>query len=151
MHPNLIIDAFPEKVQFAGADCPIRTDFRIGMLFEGLIREREIEKDARIEQVLRLYYPPESLRHIEQTGAINEAVTGVLWFYACGDPPKPEKSSARTGSIRRRLYDWDEDAPMIYAAFYAQCGIDLNRAQGLHGWALCALLSARSQWAKHLK
>ena len=140
---NMLIDALPSCVRVAGALHPIRTDYRIYIMFEQLLSDDELGKDERIESAVELCYEhPEAL-----PDNIDEIVNALLWFYRCGKPE--DKRLLKRAEKRReaqqeapRIYDYDQDAEYIYAAFLEQYGVDLCDIDGLHWWKYHAMLHA---------
>lgn len=142
---NILIDPLPLAIQVSGRELPIETDFRTGILFEQLVQSREIPQEEKIAYAVNLYFPdcfPE-----DADGQV-QAVNGMLWFYACGDEEqtKPKESAPSDGSrTARRIYDYDVDAPLIYAAFLAQYRIDLQDIEYLHWWKFIAMFKGLTQ------
>lgn len=122
---------------------PIRTDYRVMVTVEQLLRDPEISAQRKIIQALDLLYikPP--------PGGIEAAWDGLLWYYRGGqgaETPEQEPEKERPGPRRRqatprRVYDYEIDAERIYAAFRQVYGIDLQGAP-LHWWAFRAMLLA---------
>lgn len=68
---------------------------------------------------------------------MNAAIEQMQWFYHCG------RKKQRLGGGRRikRSYCFEQDAPLIYAAFWTQYHINLNRTgnEELHWWEFSAM------------
>ena len=140
---NIIIDTLPLTISVGGRDLPIETNFRTGMLFELMMMSGEVPEDEKIEYAVNLYFPREFPRSAAEQ---REAIDGMLWFYMCGDQDKREPAANGSGgdkpSIIKRIYDYEIDAPMIYAAFLSQYGIDLQDIEYLHWWKFVAMFMA---------
>lgn len=122
---GLLTGELPDTVSVAGAEHPIRTDFRISIEFELLVQNHNIQEKDKILRALSLYYP-------RIPGDIKGACEKLIWFYRCG---KEESGQDETDlSDSRRIYDFDYDADYIYAAFLEQYGIDLTGIEHLHWW-----------------
>lgn len=145
---NILIDPLPLAVQVSGKDLPIETDFRTGILFEQLIETNEVPQEEKIAYAVNLYFPGRfPALAMEQM----QAVDGMLWFYTCGDEEQAkqkEESSSNGTRIARRIYDYDVDAPLIYAAFLAQYHIDLQDIEYLHWWKFIAMFRGLAQHHK---
>ena len=133
---NIIIDTLPLTIPVGGRDLPIETNFRTGMLFELMMMSGEVPEEEKIEYAVNLYFPNEFPRSAAEQ---REAIDGMLWFYMCGDQERREPAANGSGSsdkpsIVKRIYDYEVDAPMIYAAFLSQYGIDLQDVEYLHWW-----------------
>lgn len=127
---NILIDAMPSEV----FGLPVYTNYRHMILFEQLITAPKVDDLVKINKSLELFYK-EPIR----TGYEAKAFEGLLWFYRGGDPLKKEDY---TGLKPRppRLYDFEEEADLIYASFLDGHGIRLQRDLDMHWWEFRALL-----------
>ena len=80
---------------------------------------------------------------------VDQAVEKMLWFHRCGrSPDKPEDKKQPSGAQRPkrtgRAYCFDKDAALIFAAFFSQYGINLNRTanKDLHWWEFMAMFDS---------
>lgn len=127
MERNLLIDALPGAVMVGGKRCAIRTDFRVGLLFEMLMFS-SLSDAQKVRQALLLYYPegiPEPT---------DDAYRAILRFYRGG-----EREEGARGGACKRVFDCRKDAALLFSAFYDQYGIDLQEIEGLHWWKFRAL------------
>lgn len=130
---NLLVDRLPQTVEVAGTEYPICTGFRTGILFEQLMQCPGFTEEEKLLQALRLYYP-------DSIPPLPGAVNSLMAFYACGKG-KVSDTVGRSDTVQR-IYSFDHDDTMIYAAFWGQYGIDLAEIEDLHWWKFRALLSA---------
>lgn len=141
---NILIDALPLTVEVGGRDIPIYANFRTGILFEMLVQDAEIPKPDKVLAALELFFPEENLPYVAEH--IDEASEMLLWFYSCGRPEKKTRSTSQKSrpktSFSKRIYDFNIDAPLIYAAFLAQYGVDLQEVEFLHWWKFCAMFDS---------
>lgn len=132
---NILLDALPSTVTIDGEEYPIETDFRIGIQFEMLLGDRSIQPEDKIIIALKLYYGDRIPKDIRA------AVDAAVDFYRCG--VKPDERKAKGSAIGKRrmdkIYDFDADAALFYAAFLDQYGIDLNDVDHLHWWKFMAM------------
>lgn len=132
---NILIDKLPETVRIDGLNYPINTDFKASILFEELMSDCELDNKDKVLAALSLYYPilPNNLP---------EALEQALWFYSCGkyDKSKPKEEAEIT---KRPVYSFEYDASLIYAAFYSQYQLDLQK-ENLHWWQFRALFDGLS-------
>lgn len=136
---NILIDPLPLSVNLGGRDFLISADFRTSILFEQLMQDTGLSKGEKITTALALYFPdgvPVSLAA--------EACLEITNFYCCGSVDDTAEEGARMqkamgGKRLKRIYDYDFDAPYIYAAFLDQYGIDLQDIEFLHWWKFHAL------------
>lgn len=134
---NLLIDQLPEAVVVGGVSYEINTDFRIGIMFDQMLCDLKLSDEEKVEIALGLYFKDAIPRDID--AALNE----LLLFYRCGSPPPPKPRKPRKEVPPKppvRLLDYDHDAPLIYAAFLSQYGIDLQDIVDLHWWKFSAMM-----------
>ena len=116
----------------------INTDFRISILFELLMQDREISKKEKVIQALQLYYP-----NFLQITDYEKAIEQMLWFYKCGN--ELANSKKVTKGNKRQIYNYEFDAEYIYSAFMQQYRIDLQEIKYLHWWKFKALFNGLSK------
>lgn len=126
---NLLIDRVPKEVDIDGELIPIESNFRTSILFELMLLDPEIPEPIKMVQGLGLYYPT-----IPQN--TQAAVERMVWFYRGG---QQEEDRPGKGKPRASIYSFDYDDEMIYSAFRAQYGIDLQDIEYLHWWQFKAL------------
>lgn len=133
---NLLTDKLPYTVSVNGKDFEVDTDYSTSIRFEQLMLDRTISGADKVGLALNLYYPvvPDD---------INGALEAIKQFYRAENT---EGLGGFKGSkTASRIYDFDFDAPYIYAAFLKDYGIDLTRTEHLHWWAFRALFAALSE------
>lgn len=142
---NMFLNALPETVEVDGKAFFIDTDFRTMMIFEKIIMENE-KPEVKLQNALELLYPDGYPRNL--SAAIQEAI----FIYKCGETSTQAKTSAKkNGNIELKpqlIYDYEYDAPYIYAAFVSQYGIDLVDIEYLHWWKFQALFKALESTTK---
>ena len=133
--------ALPEKITVDGIDLPIRTDFRIGIEFEALINDYEIDDRDKIIKSLELYFDllpafvdPESL--IDQ----------LMWFYNGGKDRTPSEPGAK----KSRQCDLNQDSAYIATSFLQAYNIDLSNVQ-MHWWRFLSLLEGLPEDTQYSK
>ena len=134
---NLLIDQLPTTVVVGGVNYKINTDFRIGIMFDQMLSDPDLSDEEKVEVAVHLYFkdtpPPD----------VDDALNELLLFYRCGSPPPPKPRKTRKEvpkEIPPRVLDYDHDAPLIYAAFLSQYGIDLQDIDYLHWWKFSAMM-----------
>lgn len=141
----MLIDRLPHIVQVDGSWYPIRTNFRIGIEAELLLRDEKMPVEDRIWEVVGMYFYPQRVAR-DIFGAYEAAMT----FFAEGRSSKRHRKRqeaqerGRYGAVAKpkRLYDFDADAPLIYAAFLDQYGMDLQDIDYLHWWKFSAMFAS---------
>lgn len=139
MTANLILDRLPETVEVDGKEYRIYSDFRTSVLFESMMQS-SLNEWEKLHQMLELYYPviPDN-----PSAAIDRA----LWFYNCGSARAGEEVKNKTRNAyhdSRCAYSFEQDASYIYAAFYSEYRINLQKikSRDLHWWEFQALFNA---------
>ena len=120
---SFLTQGFPNE---AGG-CAVHTDFRLWLEFE-----RDLERiatPADIVGVLHKYYVT------APQGNPLRALSALIGFYS-GSGRKRTAGGAGGGGTR--AYDYEVDAPLIYAAFLSQYGLDLTTVT-LHWHGFLAL------------
>ena len=123
---NLLVDDLPREI----GGVPIDPDYRRMIQYEQLMADRELPTRLKLSAALSLLYagPVED---------VQAAWEGLLWFYRLGK--EPEESGGKGGG--KPVYDFEQDAGEIYAAFWQVYRIDLQETP-LHWWAFVSLLAA---------
>lgn len=134
MTSNIIIDALPYSVTVDDREVEIDADFRTMMITELMLIDPNIPREDKGAQALFNFYGDNV-----PFWNLDEAVKKFIWFYQCGEPEDLlQRSSGATGK-NKRIYDFEFDAQLIYAAFLSQYGIDLQDVEHMHWWKFKAL------------
>ena len=144
MNSNILIDALPDTVEVNGRALPIRTDYRVGILFELLLDDRALSARDKIIAALELWF-------YELPSETDEAFRGAMGFYLCGKTPKDQPNAAASKGIAPKIYSFQHDADLILAAFQSQYGIDLTSVENLHWWRFRALFNGLSGTTEIMK
>lgn len=122
----LLMDGLPEDYE----GIPISADFRNMIQVDLILREAGVPDAAKTMAALNQLYPeiPEDLE---------TAIQGLIWFLSRGQ--EAGDSASRSGKQLPRAFDFEQDANLIYAAFYASYGISLTTVEFLHWWEFMAL------------
>ena len=130
---NILIDKLPCSVIVDNIDTEIVSDFRTSILFEQLMKDNSVNDDAKIELALNLYFPKQYI--INTVDAVNK----IIWFYSGGKDIEDSGSKLSNSSKNVNIYDFEQDADYIYAAFMEQYKIDLADIDYLHWWKFKSL------------
>ena len=150
---NILIDKLSTIIENRVGNIEFNTDFRIGMLFEMLMQDRNIDKKIKVIQAINLYYP-----HPEQITDFEKAFNDIIWFYTCGkndininsqdNQEKKIKKKKSNYQKEEKIYDYEYDDGYIYSAFLQQYGIDLQKIKYLHWWKFKALFDSLNKDTK---
>lgn len=135
---NVLMDDLPTAVTVKGAQIPIATDYRTGILFETLLKDPAVSDAEKLDTVLVLYYGDQIFSLLTDMEAVQEALDAIMWFYRCGADETEDPDEGGTGRRKDPAFAYEHDAPYIYAAFVEAYGIDLTKNR-LHWWQFRAL------------
>ena len=141
---SIIIDRLPETVVIGDSEYEINTDFRVSILFQMMMEDKELSNADKAKTALDLYYP-EPIPREHQT----EALAQAFLFFKCGEENE-EKGASGTGEGTQAIYSYEHDSHYIFAAFMEQYGIDLTE-EDLHWWKFKALFTSLSDDTKFNK
>ena len=117
--------ALPSSVEAEGRRHAVKTDFRYAILFL-----RRVKENARLAELDFIY-----------DGDVPEnRAAGARAVFSFFNPPRtlPRVSGGESGEI---LLDLEQDAPLVFAAFWEQYGIDLlDESLRMHWYKFRALL-----------
>ncbi|EJU22518.1 bacteriophage Gp15 protein [Peptoanaerobacter stomatis] len=102
-------------------------------MFEQLMKDNSVNDDAKIELALNLYFPKQYI--INTVDAVNK----IIWFYSGGKEIKDSGGKTSNSGKNVNIYDFEQDADYIYAAFMEQYKIDLADIDYLHWWKFKSL------------
>lgn len=134
-----LLDGLPRSVEIAGREVPIATGYRAGIRFERTLLDRKLSNREKLRLAMEIYYKPGTVQPHET----EQAVEAALGFYRCGAPPpaKKDMEGEEAAPPMERVYDYDFDAPYIYAAFKQAYHVDLS-ADDIHWWQFKALFQS---------
>ena len=135
---SILTDTLPKSLTICGKDCPIRYDFKTWLKFSALIGAKELDArtTAAILDLVFGYLPPN----------LNEAFYEILKFYS----PKKNRAAEKTNERAKRIFDYEYDAELIYAAFLQQYGTDLAESD-MHWHKFLALFDNLSEDTQFMK
>ena len=128
-------DNLPESACIDGVEYPIGYGYRSMMAAEIEMFRKDVSDEQKILNALNLFFlnniPPD----------MDKAVEYMLWFHRCGEPHRTGKAARRK---TKRGYCFSKDAPLIYAAFRQQYGINLRETKNadLHWWEFSAMFES---------
>lgn len=129
---SILTERLPDYIIAGGRKHPIKTDFKIWLEFSELIKNKGFDS-KKIVNIFKLLFdelPPNLL----------EALRAVFEFYAHSD--KSDTKSREKN--KKRVFDFEYDADLIYASFMQQYKIDLTEAS-MHWWKFKALFQSLSE------
>lgn len=123
------------------------TDFRIGILFEMLMKDNNLKDEFKVIQAIKLYYP-----NTEQITDFEKAFEDIIWFYTCGksDFSKIQKDDTKKAKTQNeeKIYDYEYDDQYIYSAFIETYQMDLQEIDYLHWWKFKAMFNSLNKDTK---
>lgn len=131
----VLIDGLPQSLKVGGKEFEIDVDFRLWLLLDELLFDKEIKENERAGFAKLLVFGDENIN-------ISQAFEQILWFYSCGEQQQKQRKRENKG-IKEKAYDYRADWGLIYAAFLQAYNIDLTKKEtGLHWWQFRALFNA---------
>lgn len=123
----LLCDGLPEDYK----GIPISPDFRNMLHVDLILRDPDASEVEKTIAALYQLYP-----EIPQDTGM--AVDGLMWFYSRGKFGEKQDGKAPK-KAEKKAFDFEQDASLIYAAFYATYNISLTTVDFLHWWEFMAL------------
>lgn len=123
----LLLDGLPEDYE----GIPISADFRNMINVDLILHDPSTNEVEKTAAALYQLYP-------EVPKDIHKAVEGLAWFYTRGNAPSEGKGTP-ANKTAKKAFSFEQDANLIYAAFYATYGISLSTVDFLHWWEFMAL------------
>lgn len=139
---NLLVNDLDLILKSRIGDIEFNTNFRYGILFEKLMNDPNVDKQIKVLQAIKIFYPK-----WQQITDYEKAVKDLFWFYTCGksELEKPENNKLKKKIVEdksKKIYDYDIDDGYIYSAFLQQYGIDLQDINYLHWWKFKAMFNS---------
>ena len=126
---NILLDDLPEAIEVNGVEYAVNFDFRTGLACILDMESSELTDEEKCILLLRRIYGDV----IPEDG--ETAIKLAVKFLDGGkEPPEEENPFADN----KRLYSFEKDSALIYAAFQQTHGIDLQKVD-LHWWQFLAL------------
>lgn len=123
----LLMDGLPEEYE----GIQLSADFRNMIQVDLILHEADSTPTEKTIAALYQLYP-------EIPADINKAVEGLVWFYSRGNAPSGGKDTPAKKAAKK-AFSFEQDANLIYAAFYATYNISLTTVDFLHWWEFMAL------------
>lgn len=114
----------PASVEWRGGEYPVHTDFRRVLLALKLMGDPNVIAHDKRRLLAEIMYPGR---------APADPWTPLQAFIRCGMDENPDRGD--------RDFDYEQDAPEIYAAFMQVYHIDLIAVPGMHWWTFVPLLN----------
>ena len=124
---NILIDALPYSIEINGVDYPINADFRTAIQIMLDFESDEWLPAEKHEMMVRQLYKEPYPKDFQ------EAVNHAIAFLNGNTEPDIDG-----GEEPMRLYSFEKDAGLIFAAFRQTHGIDLTK-ENLHWWEFITL------------
>ena len=124
--------SLPETIELSGREFSIVTDFRDWLKYDALIADDTVEDTEKIWGMVQFYDEiPED---------IDEAIMGLTRFYLLGQEPIVSAKTVPNSEQTPKVYDYTQDAALIFAGFMQAYNINLYDVDYMHWWAFVSLL-----------
>ena len=130
---NVLIDKLPLCITLFEKDYPVYTSFKNWIEISLILEDGGLDDALNLAKILKLCYKEKLPENI------GSAILGMLSFLN-GDTEffvSPDKKS------NQRLYSFRDDADVIFASFYKEYGIDLEKSD-MHWYKFLALFRGLS-------
>ena len=130
---NVLIDKLPLCITLFEKDYPVYTSFKNWIEISLMLEDGGLDDALNLAKILKLCYKEKLPENI------GSAILGMLCFLN-GDTEffvSPDKKS------NQRLYSFRDDADVIFASFYKEYGIDLEKSD-MHWYKFLALFKGLS-------
>lgn len=137
---NILIDELPHEVMINNEPVSVNYGYRAHILIE-ICMFSDRDDEQKLLDALNLFY------FGDIPTDISAAIKALLLFHRCGKEPKnTDRGKGSIARCRMRAYCFEQDAPMIYAAFRTQYSMNLNQTKNdeLHWWEFMALFDSLS-------
>ncbi len=133
---SILTEKLPETIEIDGVPYSINTDYRVWIQFSRIAFKNEQKSAVSFAKIIVLIFGEN-----EKCPPLNaKTMKALVNFFA---PEKNAKQSTSEPSSRKKQFDYDFDAGLIYAAFRQQYGIDLTKVD-MHWWLFKALFESLS-------
>jgi len=126
---NILLDELPEAIEINGIEYAVNSDFRTGLACILDMESSELTDEEKCILLLRRIYGETIPDDVET------AIKLAVKFLDGGKEPPEEENPFADNT---RLYSFEKDSALIYAAFRQTHGIDLQKVD-LHWWQFLAL------------
>lgn len=122
-----MLGELPNHLRVNNVDYEIRSDFRIGLLILQAFQDPDLTKEeAGVVMLQCLYKDFETI----PTEDLEEAYKQAVWFLNCGE----YEENAKYVSPTRKLYDFEQDAQIIFSSINKVAGYEVRAVDYLHFW-----------------
>ena len=140
---SILTEELKSSVSCRGVEYEVHTDFRVWLKYDALMHKSVSAKEKIVRSIDLCYvgaYPPTAV----------EAAAALAEFFTQKELGEGRTSSTQGGRHGVRSFDFEADAPYIYAAFLSEYGIDLTK-ENLHWHLFMSLLQALGEDKKLVK
>lgn len=141
---SILVDKLDSIMKKRIGNIEFNTDFRIGILFETMMKDPLLSKEDKLILAINLFY-----KNPIQINDYEKAIEDILWFYCCGKEEKDKKNNKSNSADKKEyIYDYEYDDGYIYSAFLQQYGIDLQEIDYLHWWKFKSMFNSLNKDTK---
>ncbi len=142
---SILTDALPDYVIIDEIKYPIRTDFRVWLEFDRVVSSSKIKAEDKAKILIRLCFDKKKCRIAPPF--CQETISCLCDFYMC----KKSQNVSKKAEDGEKVFSFEHDADYIYAAFFAQYGIDLLSVPYMHWFKFSALFKGLDENCKLMK
>lgn len=116
---NILVSEFPSFAEIEGKEYELKTDFRFSLLTILAFEDAELTTYEKVSIMLQNLF-------VEIPEDVESALVKCQWFLNGGVLSNEENDN-------QRVYSFDKDQSLIFAAFQGTHGIDLSKEK-MHWW-----------------
>lgn len=116
----------PEDITVDSKVIPIRSDYRAILDICVAMQDPDLTDRAKAYVAFKIFY-------VEPISFSEEALNYIFWFINCGKVDDGNKTKQAV-----KLFDWEQDFPLIVAPINRLIGCDIRGLKYLHWWTFMA-------------
>ena len=145
---SILTEKLPCSIEVGGKEIYIRTDYRVWLKFESIMFDASKVSIKKIADAVINCIDASKSKTLPEN--LQELIEALMLFHGCNEKPKTKKTN-ESENRKAPVFDFEEDAAYVYAAFLAQYGIDLVEIPHLHWFKFNALFRSLDDTSKIMK
>lgn len=121
---NILCDTLPSFVEIDGEKYELNTDFKVWIKFHSIMCDKKLSNKEKFVLAIINCFNCKTCKKLPPNA--ESTLNAIIKFY--GGNTKEEKENTAK-SNKKKLFDFEEDAELIFSAFYMEYGIDLTETK----------------------
>lgn len=144
---SILTDGLPCTIEVGSEKYYVHTDYRVWLRFESIMFDASKNSIQKMTDAVINCIDVKENKMLP--GNLQELIEALMLFHGCNEKPKPRKKNE--DEHKAPVFDFEEDAAYVYAAFSSQYGIDLTEIPYLHWFKFNALFRSLDDSNKIMK